>query len=220
MALARITPAGRMVTDSNLSALRRNRTQGARQSRRPSAFELFPTGLVMGRYLERTEPSRRLPRHVAIIMDGNGRWAERRRLPRFAGHKAGVDAVKGVVEACGEKGIEVLTLFAFSSENWRRPEEEVGLLMGLFITALEQQAKKLHENNVQLRIIGDRSAFAPELQRRIAEAELLTSQNTGLTLVVAANYGGRWDITQAARTLASRVQAGELELTDITPELF
>lgn len=174
----------------------------------------------MGRYLDRTEPTRRLPRHVAIIMDGNGRWAERRRLPRFAGHKAGVDAVKGVVEACGEKGIEVLTLFAFSSENWRRPEEEVGLLMGLFITALEQQAKKLHENNVQLRVIGDRSAFSPELQRRIAEAELLTSQNTGLTLVIAANYGGRWDIAQAARTMASRVQAGELELTDITPELF
>jgi undecaprenyl diphosphate synthase len=162
----------------------------------------------------------KVPRHVAIIMDGNGRWAERRHLPRFAGHKAGVDAVKGVVEACGDKGIEALTLFAFSSENWRRPVEEVGWLMGLFMTALEQQARKLHENNVRLRVIGDRSAFSGALRRRIAESEKLTADNTGLTLVVAANYGGRWDITRAARELAARVKAGALALEGITSELF
>ncbi len=164
--------------------------------------------------------SNRIPRHVAIIMDGNGRWAEQRRLPRIAGHRAGVDAVKGVVEASGEKGIEVLTLFAFSSENWRRPEEEVGLLMGLFMTALEQQAKKLHKNNVRLRIVGDRSAFAPPLQNRIAEAEQLTRANTGLTLVVAANYGGRWDIARAARRIAARAMAGEIQPEEITPDVF
>ncbi|NIM28174.1 MAG: di-trans,poly-cis-decaprenylcistransferase [Gammaproteobacteria bacterium] len=160
-----------------------------------------------------------LPRHVAIIMDGNGRWADRRRLPRFAGHKAGVETVKGVVRVCGEKGIEALTLFAFSSENWRRPEEEVGLLMGLFMTALEQQVRKLHEHNIRLRVIGDRSAFSSMLQERIEAAESLTHANTGLNLVVAANYGGRWDMTQAARTIAARVHSGELDPAQVTPEL-
>jgi len=162
----------------------------------------------------------RVPRHVAIIMDGNGRWAERRHLPRFAGHKAGVDAVKGVVEICGEKGIEVLTLFAFSSENWRRPKEEVGLLMGLFMTALEQQARKLHENNVRLRMIGDRGAFSARLQAKMREVEELTRGNTGLILAVAVNYGGRWDIVQAARRIASRAKAGELQVADISAEAF
>jgi undecaprenyl diphosphate synthase len=160
------------------------------------------------------------PRHVAIIMDGNGRWASRRRLPRFAGHRAGVETVKGVVRACGEKGIEVLTLFAFSSENWRRPQEEVGLLMGLFMTALEQQVRKLHEHNIRLRIIGDRSAFSSTLQERIEAAERLTESNSGLNLVIAANYGGRWDMTQAARVIASRVQARELTPAEVTPELL
>ncbi len=174
----------------------------------------------MGHHLNKPEIAKRTPHHVAIIMDGNGRWAEQRRLPRIAGHRAGVEAVRGVVEACGEKGIEVLTLFAFSSENWRRPEEEVGLLMGLFMTALQQEAKKLRRNNVRLRIIGDRSAFSSQLQSRIAEVEQLTRLNTGLTLVVAANYGGRWDITQAARRIAARVKAGELQPEDITPEVF
>lgn len=160
-----------------------------------------------------------LPRHVAIIMDGNGRWANRRRLPRFAGHKAGVETVKGVVRACAVKGIDVLTLFAFSSENWRRPQEEVGLLMGLFMTALEQQVRKLDENNIRLRVIGDRGAFSTTLQHRIEEAEALTGSNTGLTLVVAANYGGRWDITQATRWIAARAAAGELDPADVTPKL-
>ena len=162
----------------------------------------------------------RVPRHVAIIMDGNGRWAEGRHLPRFAGHKAGVDAVKGVVEVCGEKGVEVLTLFAFSSENWRRPKEEVGLLMGLFMTALEQQARRLHKNNVRLRMIGDRGAFSARLQAKMLEVEELTRGNTGLTLVVAANYGGRWDIVQAARRIASWAKAGELGVADISADVF
>ena len=161
-----------------------------------------------------------LPRHVAIIMDGNGRWAARRRLPRFAGHKAGVDTVKGVVRACGEKGIEVLTLFAFSSENWRRPEEEVGLLMGLFMSALDQEVRKLCENNIRLRIIGYQSAFAMALRERIKAAEQLTKRNTGLSLVIAANYGGRWDVTQACKHIAGQVASGELSVADITPSLI
>ena len=169
--------------------------------------------------VESTEASANYPRHVAIIMDGNGRWASRRRLPRFAGHKAGVETVKGVVRACGEKGVEVLTLFAFSSENWRRPQEEVGLLMGLFMTALDQQVRKLHEHDIRLRIIGDRSAFSRMLQERIEAAESLTRTNTGLTLVIAANYGGRWDMVEAARTIASRVQAGELTPDQVSPQL-
>jgi undecaprenyl diphosphate synthase len=173
----------------------------------------------MNKEVDAVPQSAKCPRHVAIIMDGNGRWASRRRLPRFAGHRAGVETVKGVVRACGEKSIEVLTLFAFSSENWRRPQEEVGLLMGLFMTALEQQVRKLHEHNIRLRIIGDRSAFSRTLQERIEAAESLTGGNSGLNLVIAANYGGRWDMTQAARTIASRVQAGELLPEQVSPEL-
>jgi undecaprenyl diphosphate synthase len=169
---------------------------------------------------ESRDVSAKTPRHVAIIMDGNGRWASRRRLPRFAGHKAGVETVKDVVRACGEHGVEVLTLFAFSSENWRRPQEEVGLLMGLFMTALEQQVRKLHEHNIRLRVIGDRSAFSRTLQERIEAAETLTGSNTGLGLVIAANYGGRWDMTQAARTIAERVQNGELSPDQVSPELI
>lgn len=163
---------------------------------------------------------RHLPRHIAIIMDGNGRWAKKRFLPRIAGHRAGVEAVRGVVQVCAEHGVEVLTLFAFSSENWRRPEQEVSLLMELFITALQRETKRLHGNNVRLCVIGERTAFSPRLQAEIAQAEALTADNTGLTLVVAANYGGRWDITQAARQLAVRVAAGEMGPSDITPEML
>ena len=169
--------------------------------------------------VDTTRASAKCPRHVAIIMDGNGRWAIRRRLPRFAGHKAGVETVRAVVRACGEKGIEVLTLFAFSSENWRRPQDEVGLLMGLFMTALEQQVRKLHEHNIRLQIIGDRCAFSRTLQERIEAGESLTRANTGLNLVIAANYGGRWDMIEAARTIASRVHAGELNPDQVSPEL-
>ncbi len=156
-----------------------------------------------------------VPRHIAIIMDGNGRWAKSRGLPRFAGHKAGVDSVRKVVSACGSHGVEVLTLFAFSSENWRRPAKEVGLLMELFLTALKQEVKKLHRNNVRLRIIGDRDAFSSKLQARMREAENLTAENTGLTLVIAANYGGRWDILQATRQLCQEAREGKLRPEEI-----
>lgn len=160
------------------------------------------------------------PRHVAIIMDGNGRWAKKRFLPRIAGHKAGVEAVRGVVRACVKRGIEALTLFAFSTENWRRPKSEVGLLMDLFMIALERETLRLHEGNVRLKVIGERGAFSQKLQDRIAEAECLTAANTGLTVVVAANYGGRWDITQAAQAVAQKVAAGEVLPAQITEDLL
>ncbi len=158
------------------------------------------------------------PRHVAVIMDGNGRWARKRGLPRFAGHKAGLESVRSMVKECLRLGIPHLTLFAFSSENWRRPPEEVGLLMGLFMTALDHEVKKLHKNGVHLRIIGDRSAFGAELQKRIIAAEQLTGDNTALTLVIAANYGGRWDITHAAQQLAAAVANGEMTTDGVTAE--
>jgi undecaprenyl diphosphate synthase len=145
--------------------------------------------------------TRRLPQHVAIIMDGNGRWAKQRFLPRIAGHKRGAEAVRNTVRACGERGIEYLTLFAFSSENWRRPAEEVSFLMQLFVAALQQEVSKLHENGVRFKVIGDLSRFEPELVRLIRDAELLTRDNHRLTLTIAANYGGRWDILQAANRL-------------------
>lgn len=161
-----------------------------------------------------------LPRHVAIIMDGNGRWAKKRFLPRVAGHKVGVKAVKKIVEASAELGVKVLTLFAFSSENWQRPKAEVDTLMDLFVSSLEQEVKQLHKNGVKLQFIGDRSEFNPKLQARIAESENLTKDNTGLHLVIAANYGGKWDIAQAMRKLAVQVQQGEIEPDSITPELI
>ncbi|GGX02423.1 isoprenyl transferase [Pigmentiphaga litoralis] len=142
-----------------------------------------------------------VPRHVAIIMDGNGRWATRRFLPRFAGHKKGVDAVRTIVEACVDRGIKYLTLFAFSSENWRRPPDEVSLLMRLFMHALEREVTKLHRNGIRLRVVGDISAFEPRLQELVRDVEARTANNDVLTLSVAANYGGRWDILQATRRL-------------------
>jgi undecaprenyl diphosphate synthase len=157
---------------------------------------------------------------VAIIMDGNGRWAKKRMLPRVAGHRAGVETVRQLVKDCGEKGIEVLTLFAFSSENWRRPAKEVSLLMELFLTALQRESKRLHANNVSLKIIGDRTAFAPRLQEEVAKAEELTRDNTGLMLVIAANYGGRWDVVQAARRLGEQIETGKLRANDISSELM
>ncbi len=159
-----------------------------------------------------------LPRHVAIIMDGNGRWAKSRKLPRIAGHRAGVDIVRKTVRACGKKGIEVLTLFAFSSENWRRPKREVTLLMELFVRALQQEVKSLNKNNVRLRMIGDMTALPPKLQKLIAKSEDLTKNNSGLTLVIAANYGGRWDITQAVQQLTQKVADGEIKPEDVTEE--
>lgn len=151
-----------------------------------------------------------LPRHVAIIMDGNNRWAKLKKLGGIAGHRAGVDAVRAVVETCAQEEVEVLTLFAFSSENWRRPEDEVGALMRLFLMALKREVKKLHRNNIRLRIIGDRSRFNNVLQEHMAAAEEITAKNTRMTLVIAANYGGQWDLTQAARRLAIDVAEGQL----------
>ena len=162
----------------------------------------------------------KLPRHVAIIMDGNGRWARKRHLPRFAGHRTGMESVRSMVRVCLERGIEVLTLFAFSSENWRRPKEEIGLLMNLFMSALDNEVRKLHKNNIKLRIIGERSAFSPELQKRIDDAEKLTANNSALTLVIAANYGGRWDIAEATRRLAKDAANGNIQAEDISPELI
>ncbi|HSJ49220.1 MAG TPA: isoprenyl transferase [Gammaproteobacteria bacterium] len=156
-----------------------------------------------------------VPRHIAIIMDGNGRWARKRHLPRHAGHREGVKAVRRVVEACKLKGVEALTLFAFSSENWRRPQQEVGLLMELFLHTLKKEVNRLDRNGVRLRFIGERSAFPAKLQDLMAAAETQTADNQELTLTVAANYGGRWDIGQACRRLAARVAAGELQATDI-----
>jgi undecaprenyl diphosphate synthase len=155
----------------------------------------------------------KVPRHVAIIMDGNGRWATKRLLPRVAGHVKGVEAVRGCVEACVERGIEYLTLFAFSSENWRRPEEEVSLLMRLFVTALEREVAKMHANDICLKVVGDLSRFDPKLQEMIAGAMRRTANNTRLTLTVCANYGGRWDIMQATRKMVE-AHPGTLDFTE------
>ena len=144
-----------------------------------------------------------MPRHVAIIMDGNGRWAKRRFLPRVAGHRKGVEAVRNVVQSCAERGVGALTLFAFSSENWRRPADEVSLLMQLFVSALQQEVERLHRNGIRFRVIGDISRFEPALVALINNAQQLTAGNQGLTLTVAANYGGRWDIMQAVNRLRS-----------------
>lgn len=157
-----------------------------------------------------------LPRHVAIIMDGNGRWAENRGKMRVYGHKAGVKAVRETVTFAARAKMDALTLFAFSSENWRRPEGEVSALMELFLTVLGSEVKKLHSNGIRLRVIGDTSRFSARLRAKIAKAEALTEDNQGLTLNIAANYGGQWDITQAARKLAAAVAAGELQAEEIT----
>lgn len=162
----------------------------------------------------------KLPRHVAIVMDGNNRWAKLRHLPSLAGHKAGADAVREVVKTCASYGVESLTLFAFSSENWKRPEKEVLGLMDLFMLALKREVKKLHQNNIKLKVIGEKSRFGETLQKLIASAEALTAENTGMTLNVAANYGGQWDILQAAQSLAEKATAGEIKPEDITAELL
>lgn len=157
-----------------------------------------------------------IPRHVAVIMDGNGRWAKSRGLPRIAGHRKGVERVRDMVSACAEKNIEHLTLFAFSSENWRRPAQEVQLLMDLFLAALENEIKKLHRNNVRFRVIGDIARFGEKIVSHIRQAETLTRENQALTLTIAANYGGRWDIAQACAELARRAVLGEIDPATIT----
>ncbi len=157
----------------------------------------------------------RVPRHVAMIMDGNNRWAKSRHLPGIAGHKAGVDAVRQAVEVSARAGVEVLTLFAFSSENWRRPAAEVSALMQLFTVALEREVKRLHRNKLRLVVMGDKNGFSARIQKLIADAETLTANNTGMVIVIAANYGGQWDIAQACRKMAIEVQQGRLDPADI-----
>jgi len=151
-----------------------------------------------------------IPRHVAVIMDGNGRWASARGKPRHTGHRAGVKSVRATVEIAAERGVEYLTLFAFSSENWSRPQEEVSNLMNLFLEALRREVDELHRNGVRLRFIGERAQLKPRLVKMIAAAEAKTAANTGLTLNIAVAYGGRWDIVSACRNLAARVASGEL----------
>ena len=150
-----------------------------------------------------------VPRHIAIIMDGNGRWAKRRLMPRVAGHRKGVEALRGVIRACAERGVPHLTVFAFSSENWRRPQEEVSLLMELFMRALENEVARLHENGIRFRVVGDLSGFSERIQSLIRDAEALTRNNARLTFTVAANYGGRWDIVQAVKKLMASSVAPE-----------
>lgn len=159
-----------------------------------------------------------LPQHVAIIMDGNGRWAKKRLMPRFAGHQAGVEATRNIIKSCSKKNIKVLSLFAFSSENWRRSDQEVSFLMELLLTSLEREIDMLNANNVQMRFIGDRTRFNEKLFKKIVEVERITNKNTGMTLMIAADYGGQWDIYQAAQKLAQEVEAGKLSSADITPE--
>ncbi len=161
-----------------------------------------------------------VPEHIAIIMDGNGRWAEARGRARHAGHKAGVASVRSTIEECIRHGVRVLTLFAFSSENWRRPKTEVNLLMELFLSALQREVKRMQTNDIQLRVIGDVSAFPDKLQQRIRESEKATRDNKRLILQIAANYGGRWDIIQTARRLANAVRDGDLDPGDIDEKLF
>jgi undecaprenyl diphosphate synthase len=161
-----------------------------------------------------------MPEHVAIIMDGNGRWAKKQGKIRTSGHKAGVKAVRSSVSYALKNGIKVLTLFAFSSENWSRPAEEVGVLMELFKMVLGSEVKKLHKNKVRLRIIGDTSRFDPKLVDKIQQAERLTQDNQALVLNIAANYGGRWDIVNAAKLMLKQVQAGELDEADINEDVF
>ncbi|HUD42229.1 MAG TPA: polyprenyl diphosphate synthase [Dokdonella sp.] len=156
-------------------------------------------------------PTASKPTHIAIVMDGNGRWAGRRHRPRSFGHRAGQKAVRTAIEFCMRQGIAALTLFAFSSENWKRPEEEVGALMQLFLRALEKEVAELHEHGVRIDFIGDLSAFAPELRTRMAESAAKTAANTVLRLNIAVNYGGRWDIVQAARRAAVEAAAGRLD---------
>ncbi len=156
-----------------------------------------------------------LPRHIAVVMDGNGRWANKRHLPRAAGHKAGVNATRKLVENCAQNQIEALTIFAFSSENWNRPEAEVSSLMALFIATISIEVKKLHKKNVRVRFIGERTRFSERLQKSINQSELLTQENTGLQLNIAANYGGRWDVVEACKSLLRDITENKKDISEI-----
>jgi len=161
-----------------------------------------------------------VPQHVAIIMDGNGRWAQQRGKTRVIGHKNGVNSVRAVVSTARKQGVQALTLFAFSSENWQRPEKEVSVLMDLFMFVLTREVKKLHENNIRFQVIGDVSRFSDKLIKKITTAEKLTENNNAMVLSVAANYGGRWDIANAAQKVASKVVAGEMLVEDINEQVL
>jgi undecaprenyl diphosphate synthase len=161
-----------------------------------------------------------IPRHVAIIMDGNGRWAKKRGMPRIAGHSEGVESVRDAVEACGQLGVQFLTLYAFSTENWKRPAEEVSLLMRLLLKALKDETDRLHNNNVRLQAIGDIAALPREVQEELQEDIQKTSKNTGLTLTLALSYSGRWDLTRAVRKIAEEVKAGTLPAAEITDDII
>jgi undecaprenyl diphosphate synthase len=165
--------------------------------------------------------SNAVPRHVAIIMDGNGRWAKQRYLPRVAGHRRGVEAVRNAVRACGERGVEYLTLFAFSSENWRRPADEVSMLRQLFRMALEQEVEKLHDAGIRLKVVGDLVPFGPDIVELVQKAEALTAANRKVTLTIAANYGGRWDLMQAVNAMvhAQPRKARRFVEADLAPHL-
>lgn len=166
------------------------------------------------------DENKKVPQHIAIIMDGNGRWAQAQGKGRVAGHKAGVESVRAVVRGARKSGVKALTLFAFSSENWQRPEKEVSVLMDLFLYVLTKEVKRLHKNNIRFQVIGDLSRFSDKLQSNIKKSEQLTIDNTGLTLSIAANYGGRWDITNAAKQLAQQVQSNEISVDDIDENLL
>lgn len=159
------------------------------------------------------------PRHIVVVMDGNGRWARQRHLPRTAGHHAGVKSTRKLVESCIREKIQALTLFAFSSENWKRPEQEVSSLMELFVSTLQTEVKSLHQQNVRVRFIGECSAFSEKLQKKIQDATSLTQDNSGLQLNIAVNYGGRWDIANACQKIAEKVQRGELNAKDVDAQL-
>lgn len=175
---------------------------------------------IDGQLSSQADLSDKIPRHVAIIMDGNGRWAQQKGKLRTFGHKAGVDAVRSSVRLARQLGVESLTLFAFSSENWQRPKEEVTVLMQLFSLVLRSEVKKLNKNDIRLKVIGDISAFDKKLQDKIKQAELLTENNQSLTLNIAANYGGRWDIIDATRRIAKKIQEQQITLNDINEDLF
>ncbi|MBI3188303.1 MAG: di-trans,poly-cis-decaprenylcistransferase [Gammaproteobacteria bacterium] len=167
-----------------------------------------------------TVATNELPHHVVIVMDGNGRWAKKRLLPRTAGHHAGVKTTRKIVEQCVENKIRALTIFAFSSENWKRPEQEVSSLMELFMSALQTEVKSLHEQQVRVRFVGDLSAFSHRLQDKITQTMMLTENNTGLQLNIAVNYGGRWDITQACKIIAEKIESGKLRSDQIDAQMF
>ena len=167
-----------------------------------------------------TDPGQNIPVHVAVIMDGNGRWAKKRFMPRVAGHKAGVDSTRKLVEDCAKKGVGILTIFAFSSENWNRPEKEVKSIMLLFLSTISNEISRLHKKNVRVRFIGDRSRFSEKLQSDMSSSEELTSSNTGLSLNIAVNYGGRMDIVNAVHKMISKAVSGEITTTDVDERLF